>query len=40
MVRNRATNDEDFVPPAQYPKLSRQVKKNPPPAPERSCLIG
>ena len=33
MVRNRATNDEGFVPPIQYPKLSRQMKKKPLPAP-------
>jgi len=28
MVRNRATNDEDFVLSTQYPKLSRRMKKN------------
>ena len=31
MVQNRATNDEDFVPPTQYPKLLRQAKRKPPP---------
>jgi hypothetical protein len=34
MVRNRATNDEDFVPPTKYPKLSRRMKEKPPPAPK------
>ena len=33
MVRNRTSNDEDFVPPTQYPKLLRRMKKKPPPAP-------
>jgi hypothetical protein len=27
MVRNRATNNKDFVPPTQYSKLSRRMKK-------------
>ena len=30
MVRNRATNDEDFVQPTQYPKLPRGFAKKPP----------
>ena len=34
MVRNRASNDEDFVPPTQYPKLPRQIKKKRPPEPK------
>ena len=34
MVRNRASNDKDFVPPTQYPKLPRQMKKKRPPEPK------
>ena len=33
MVRNRATNDEDFVQPTKYPKLPCGVARNPPPKP-------
>ena len=33
MVRNCISNNEDFVPPTQYPKLSRWIKKKPPPVP-------
>ena len=40
MVRNRATNDEGFVPPIQYPKLSRQMKKKPLPAPRTQLFDG
>lgn len=33
MVRNRATNDEDFVQPTKYPKLLCGVARNPLPKP-------
>ena len=33
MVRNRKSNDEDFVPQTQYPNRTTRTKKKPPPAP-------
>ena len=33
MVRNKASNDEDFVPPTQYPKRPKRTKKKAPPEP-------
>ena len=33
MVRNRKSNDEDFVPQTQYPNRATRAKKKPPPAP-------
>ena len=33
MVRNRKSNDEDFVPQTQYPKRTTRPKKKPPPKP-------
>jgi hypothetical protein len=34
MVRNRSSNDKDFVPPTQYPKLPKGKKKLRPPDPK------
>ena len=39
MIRNCATNDEDFVPPTKYPKLSRRMKDKPPPAPKPRLTV-
>ena len=33
MVRNRYSNDEDFVPQTQYPQRAKRAKKPPPPLP-------
>ena len=38
MVRNREINDEDFVQPAQYPKLPHGVAKNYPPSTDRQLM--
>src|SRR5437868_1839937 len=34
MVRNKASNDEDFVPPTQYPKHPKKTKRKAPPEPK------
>ena len=34
MVRNKASNNKDFVPLTQYPQKSKRAKRNPPPKPK------